>query len=692
MRISSLVTVFRAMALCTAVMLLGTNLSARFLEPRDLWALARVGELRLAPGGRTACYTVQRWSVAGNRAATELWMLDFVSGRSHLLPSVIGTGEMAPAWSPDGSRIAYVSKSSHGSAAALHVVALADGQPFELTTPPLGAGPPQWMPDGRSIVFITRVIPGLTPVVDAHAWTATSAELSRRKSAKSQVRVAEGGFYKAASSWLTDGFAHRLVRVDLMDGHLTDLTPGNNRLFSPRGAPPFAISPDGRSLAVAINTVASDQADENDDIMLLPADGSGSWLNLTVDNSGGDSSPCFSPDGRYVLFGRRTNRIYAGENTKLFRHDLTSGKNGPLLPKVDLSFSAWSYAPDGQTILAVAEREGVTPVYRLKADGTDLQALTATGTAGEPLALPDGGVLLLHETFNHPPEVCLLRPGQSVPRALVQMDADAALLGELQLGQVEPRYFTGADGDRVHLWLVYPPAYDPRRKYPLIHLLHGGPNTMAGDGFSFLWNAQAFAARGAFVALVNRHGSTGFGERFARSVLGNWSEPACTDILRATDCLLADFPAIDPQRLAACGISYGGYLTACLAGRTDRFACLVSHAGISDLYAQYGSDLAAHLAKTFGGYPWEDQARFARNNPLTRAADFRTPMLILQGGRDNRVPAGNAFTLYGVLQGMGVPSRLVYFPDEAHWVQTPQDSLVWHEEVFQWLDRWLVRP
>lgn len=681
-------TAIRILAVLCVSTGFGVGMAARNLVPADLWGIGRVGELRLAPDGSSACFTVQRWAVETGTGTTQLWVLDVAGGGSRLLATVTGAGELSPAWSPDGRQIAYLARTA--ATPALYAVNLADGTAVEVTAPPLGAGPPQWLPDGRSLLFVTRVFSGLTPAVDATTWATTAAELARRRGAPRQVRVAEGGFYRSASGWLTDGMAHRIVRVGLADGRLTDLTPGYDRLFSPRGAPPLAVAPDGRALAVAVNVVAPDRAEENDDIMLLPTDGSGRWRNLTTDNPGGDNGPVFSPDGRFVLFGRRTETIYAGENTKLFQHELATGRNHALRPGADLSFSAWRYAADGRSILAVAERGGCTPAFRLAVDGTDCPAITTAGLAGDPHALPDGRVLLLHETFDHPIEVAMLRSGETTPRPLTALNLTA--LAGVRLGRVESREFQGAQGDRVQLWLVYPPGYDPGKKYPMVHLLHGGPHTMAGDSFSYLWNAHVFAARDVIVAMVNRHGSTGFGERFARAVIGDWREPACTDILRATDYLIAEVPAIDARRLAACGVSYGGYLAICLAGLTDRFACLVSHAGISDLYTQFGSDLAPHLSRTFGGFPWQDQERFARNNPVTQAANFHTPMLILQGGRDHRVPDGNAFALYGILQQRGVPSRLVYFPEEAHWVQSPQNSLVWHEEVFAWLDRWLLPP
>jgi dipeptidyl aminopeptidase/acylaminoacyl peptidase len=266
---------------------------------------------------------------------------------------------------------------------------------------------------------------------------------------------------------------------------------------------------------------------------------------------------------------------------------------------------------------------------------------------------------------------------------------NAAAVERLELGQVEEYWFEGANGDRIQGWLVLPPGYDPTKRYPLVQLMHGGPHTMCRDSWSYRWNTHCFAAPGYVVTWVNRHGSTGFGERFSQSILNQWGDMPFEDIMKSTDYLLARFPNLDPERMAAAGASYGGYMATWVLGHTDRFKAIINHAGVNNSYAQYGTDAPHGFPLVMGGKPWENLEGMQRQNPMFYAKNFRTPTLVIHGELDYRVPYGNATELYGVLQAMGVPSRLVIYPNENHWILTPQNAVHWHWEMQSWLSRYL---
>lgn len=473
--------------------------------------------------------------------------------------------------------------------------------------------------------------------------------------------------------------------MDVESGALTDLTPSWNRLFSTVMEPGFDVSPDGTAVAMAINSTPPPHRDEpNLDVYRIASDGSGAMKNLTSDNPYADSRPRFSPDGKFLVFARNRKETY--DNARLWRHDFATGSNVPLTGGIDLSFSEHVMSPDGRTLTLVGEDRGKVALFRIGVDGTGFAKIHGDGTSSG-VSVRGGATVFANEDSTRPAELFALAAGKGAPRRLTRFND--ALMAGLELGRTESLEFTGAEGARVQMWITYPPGFDPAKEYPLVHILHGGPHTMARDDFFVRWNPHVFASPGYVVARVNRHGSTGFGEAFAESINGHWGDWPATDVLAATDAL-ARMPGIDGSQVAAAGASYGGYLAAWLLGHTDRFRCLVDHAGVNDLYAEYGADVTYDWdEKLFGGTPWKDAEVFQTHNPMAFAKDFKTPTLVTAGEMDYRVPYGNALLLYGVLQAMGVPSRLVLFPNENHWVLTPQNSIAWNYEVQQWLARYI---
>jgi dipeptidyl aminopeptidase/acylaminoacyl peptidase len=496
--------------------------------------------------------------------------------------------------------------------------------------------------------------------------------------------------YRYFDHYLTDRLASRLLRVDVESKETVDLTPAFDRLFAVDGELRYEVSPDGSHVAVVINSTPPPFRDDpNSDIFLVATNGSGQLKNLTADNKGSDGNPTFAPDGRSLVYLRRESSYYNGEFARLWRLDLASGKSTALSAPLDYSFDEAKFSPDGQTLWLLAEDKGVLPLFKMNADGTGFAAVYRDGSSTHLQSGP-AGLVFLNTDANRPDELFALDPATGAARQLTRFNEK--LLAELDMGKVEEFWFDGADGDKIQGWLIYPPAYDASKTYPFMHVMHGGPHTMSRHAFTYRWNHHAFAAPGYIVACVNRHGSTGFGEKFSQSILNQWGDKPFEDIMKATDFLLAKLPNIDSRRMAATGASYGGYMAAWVLGHTDRFAAIINHAGVNNSYSQFSTDVPHGFARVMGGTPWNDVEGMQRNNPMYYAKNFKTPTLITHGELDYRVPYGNGLELYGVLQAMNVPSRLVVFPNENHWVLSPQNSIYWYYEFHAWLARHLEMP
>jgi dipeptidyl aminopeptidase/acylaminoacyl peptidase len=658
----------------------------RPITAQDLWAIQRVGAPALSPDGRTAVVAVTGWSIPRSKSTSSLWLVDVASATTRRLTQ--GGSDAAPVWSPDGKRIAFVSKRGDDDAAALYVIAADGGEARRVAGAPYGLRAPKWLTN-RRLAALTQVIPELAGELSGADLDAVRNEMKRRKDAPLTARVTEDRQYRFWDHPLAEGVADKLVAIDAETGAFQDLTPGWKRVFSTVMEPGFEVSPDGKSIAMAINSTAPPYHDHpNLDVYLIPTDGSGSLKNLTPENEWSDDRPRFSPDGRSIVFSRTRKKAY--EHQRLWRRDLAAETSVPLTDGVDLSFDDHEFSPDGRTLFLVAEDRGRVALFRMGTDGKGLSRIYGEGTS-TGLRARAGAVVFLNETSSRPGELFALDPAKGamgMARRLTHFND--ALMTRLALGKTESREFTGAEGDRVQMWVTYPPDFDPAKKYPLVQLLHGGPWTMARDDFSLRWNAHVFAAAGWVVARVNRHGSTGFGEAFAQSIDRHWGDRPMADVLAGTDELAAHVPGVDGDRVAAAGASYGGYLAAWLLGHTDRFRCIVDHSGLNDVTSEYGMDLTYYFGEaTFGGTPWENAETLQKNNPMAYARNFKTPTLVTAGEMDYRVPYANATGLYGVLQAMGVPSRLVLFPNENHWVLTPQNSIYWYYEVRQWLTRYL---
>jgi dipeptidyl aminopeptidase/acylaminoacyl peptidase len=653
----------------------------RPITPEDLWKLRRVGQPEPLPGGETAVVPVTTYDVPENRGRTRLYLVT-ATGESRPLTRD-DADSTAPAIDPAGRRLAFIRKSGEDDPGQVFVMRFDGGEGQRLTDFPLGAVAPRWLPDGTALL-------AWSPVYRDHlGLEATRAERDARKQAKVKARATEDRIYRYWDRWLTGGEVPHLFRVDAATGETTDLTPGWTRLldFEDAGSG-YDVSPDGRQ--VAFHALATDPpyADLRFGIYTLDLIG-GEPRPIDPQGPPAQRRPRYAPDGSALVYGVQFDwpGFYA-DRTRLVRLDLATGGRQALTEDWDRSPTGWEFTPDGAAIVFAAEDDARASLFVMPAAGGAPQVLAGGGWVHGPRPVAGGRVWCRSESLTRPAEVAIVDgPG----RLEVVGHHNDALLAGFDLGATEEVRFPGAGGDQVQMWVTYPPGFDPAGKWPLVHNIHGGPHGVSGDQWHWRWNTQVFAAAGYVVAAVNFHGSSSWTNEFARRIQGAWGEEPTADVLAATDHLMAR-GFVDPERLAIAGGSYGGYLVAWLLGQTDRFKAAICHAGVTNLLGQYATDITHGRAQAFGGEPWLDMGPLRRWSPTEALAGAVTPTLVIHGEQDYRVVVTQGLELYGILQAKGVEARLVYYPDEGHWILKPQNSLHWYGEFLGWLERHIGRP
>jgi dipeptidyl aminopeptidase/acylaminoacyl peptidase len=655
----------------------GVAKARRPMTADDLWAIPRVGAPVPSPDGARFAVPVTSYDMEQNRGRSRIWLVPVAGGEPVALTSP-DHSSVEPAFSPDGKRLAFVRKGEDGKG-QIHVMPLDGGEPQKITDLPLGAFDPRWLPDGSAIVFAAHVLR------DHFTIEATRAELERRAKDPVKAHVTEERVYRFWDVWLTTGEVPHLFAVSPDGSNLRDLTPASIAWFDwmePSGQ--YDVSPNGTELAFAGTIYDQDRSLLRSALFVAPVAG-GELRCLTERHPAGDLRPRFTLDGRSIVFGMTHDPYFYADRVRLMRYDRASGGIEPVLDQWDLSPTAWEPTPEGGLVF-LAEDAGRIHAFALDPGSPEPRELARGGTITCARRTAAGDLLFNVQTLVSPPEIHACPVAGGPARPLTRFTE--AAMAPIELGEVREMHFEGAQGESVQMFVVLPPGHRAGTPSPGVQVVHGGPHGISGDAFHFRWNAALFAARGYVVGLVNFQGSTSWGQDFAKRIQGGWGDLPFTDVMRGTDLLVAS-GLVDENRMAAAGGSYGGYLVAWIAGHTDRFRCLVNHAGVYDLLSQYASDVTQGRAQSMGGEPWDGLERIDRWSPARFAAGFQTPMLVIHGERDYRVPVGQGLECYGMLKAKGVPSRLVYFPDENHWVLKPRNSQLWYREVLGWLERWL---
>lgn len=631
------------------------------MDAETLWRIPRVGA-PAAAGGRLVV-PVTRYPDPDSKGVTRLWQVEAGGDAKPL--TCPDSDSTRPALDPTGTRLAFLRRVD--GTRQVHVMRLDGGEAVPVTDLPWGVHGHAWLPDGS----------GLVVLADTHPDFQDPQEAKEVVESQPDVHVTEDAVFRYWDTWLTGGRVPHLFRCDL-DGTLRDLMPGWRRWMRwPIVRDPMAdvaISPDGTRLLFCADVSPPPHRDIRWHLFQVDMEG-GEPVDLTPDIPGHALRPRFL-SATDVLYGRQDVPDYYADLVRLVVFD---GREHRLALEWDSSPEEWEVTDSGTVF--VAEDRGRRHLWEWS-PGEEPAVLARGGSFAHPAPLGDGRTAAVHSTLSSPPEVVVVSRGG---RSHVTSFTTDTMEG-VPLGRVEEMVFSGGRGDPVHAWLIHPPA--EASKPPLVHMIHGGPHSASLDGWHWRWNPQVFASDGYLVCQVNFHGSTSFGAGFAESIHGAWGDLPAIDVEAATDRLVED-GRVDPDRMAITGGSYGGYLVAWLTTRTDRYACAVAHAPVVDLPGMYATDVTMGRRRNYGAELFEDPDRVLAWSPNVHFGAVSTPTLVVHGEKDYRVPASQGLELYGLLKAKGVPARLVYYPDENHWVLTPRNSLHWHSEVLGWLRRWL---
>ena len=662
--------------------LLAAPLSARPFTPDDLVSLNRLSEPAVSNDGRTAAFVMRETDLAANKGRTDLFLLDLTKPgaqpvRFQATPTM---SEHSPAFSADGRTVYFLSDRSGSN--QLWSAAVAGGAARQVTSLPVDV-------DG----FL------LAPTGDRAAIWA-EADLAC-PTLKCTVKVGPGGsartydqlFVRHWDTW-AGKTRSRLFTVPLAGAPATDATLVSGGLIGDVPSKPngdgaeISWSPDGRTLYFALREAGRTEAwSTNLDIFAAPADGSAAPVNLTPDNKATDTNPAVSPDGRLLAYSAMKRPTYEADREVVMLRDLKTGKVRTLTGGWDRSVQSIAWSPNSGSILVRAQSIGQVPAYRIDVATGRINQLTGDGAVTNVLPVGNGALVTM-ESMTAPSDLFRIDEYGAVSRLT---SVNATKLAGIELGKPEQFNFPGANGDKVYGWVVQPAGLAAGAKAPIAFLIHGGPQGSFNNSWSYRWNPQNWAGHGFAVVTVDFHGSTGYGQAFTDSINKDWGGKPLEDLKLGLAAAALKYGWLDSDRACALGGSYGGFMTNWIAGQwPDRFKCLVTHAGVFDARGMaYSTEELWFDEWEHGGTYYDQSDQYERWNPVRFVDKWKTPMLVIHGEKDFRIPYVQGLSAFTALQRRDVPSRLVMFPDENHWVLKPANSLQWNREVLGWMDQWL---
>jgi dipeptidyl aminopeptidase/acylaminoacyl peptidase len=676
-----------ALVFATGALLAAGAAAARPFTPQDMATMERVSDPRVSPDGAYVIYDLRTVDYPNNKTGHELWIADLRSKQAAPRKLAASTGGAGAArWSPDGKAI-YFTSSRSGSSQVWRTD-VSGAAATQATSLPLDVAAFKLSPDGRTIVVAASVFP------DCPTLECTKQRLAERAAGKTTGQVFDRLFVRHWDEW-ANGTNNHLFALDLDAAGVATGAPrplmkgfdGDAPTKPFGGDEDFAFSPDGSAVLFSARLAGKTEPwSTNFDIWRTPVDGSAAPQNLTPGNPAWDTAPAFSPDGKWMAWRAMTRPGFEADRYRIMVRNLATGEEREVAPKWDRSPESLVWSADGRTLYANAEDVGNAKLFAIDVATGAVKPLTGPGRV-TAFDAAKGSIVVAREQMDHPTDLFRVAAKGGAPEQITRHNADK--LAALEFGAYEQFSFAGWNGEKVYGWVVKPVGFDPARTYPVAFLIHGGPQGSFGNQFHYRWNAQAYAGRGYAVVMIDFHGSTGYGQGFTDAISGHWGDRPLEDLQKGWAHALQAYPFLDGGRACALGGSYGGFMVNWIAGNwKEPWRCLVNHDGIFDtrMMGYSTEELWFSEWENGGKTPWEDPAAYERFNPVNHVAAWTKPMLVVQGGKDFRIPMEQGLATFTALQRKGVESRFLYYPDENHWVLRPQNSVQWHDEVLGWLD------
>jgi dipeptidyl aminopeptidase/acylaminoacyl peptidase len=671
----------------------------------DMQKMRRLGETAVSPDGKWLAYSVTTVDLGQNTKTAELFIQPIAGGEPKPL-AVAKPGDSGPQFAPDGHSLLFLSGRDGSQQVWLAEFDPATGatsNPKKLTAISTEADNAVWSPDAKSIVFTSAVYPDCPAIGPADGGDADKCNAGRDKAqaeSKVKAQIFTHLLYRHWNRFTGDRRSH-LFLLSVESGAIRDLTPNDPHdvpPFSLGGGGGFAIAPDSKELAFTENLDEEPAISTSASIFTLDLTNPAAKPVKVSTSKGGNFNPAYSPDGKWLAWRSEERAGYESDKFRLFLYDRAAKTTKDLLPKFDNWVDEIAWASNSKAIFFTSGKEGESPIMIATIAGES--ALVAIeGEFSDLHPLSDGSTMIASRmTVRTPGEVVAASlasgiPGSDKLRSVTHLND--ALLAQLDLPAQESFWFTAADKTRLQGFLIRPPAFDPAKKYPVKFLIHGGPQGAWGDAWSYRWNPELFAANGYVVVMINPRGSTGYGQAIVDGVNGDWGGKPFTDLMAGLDYAEQHYSFIDKNREAALGASYGGFMANWILGHTDRFKCIVSHDGMFNPESAYGTTEEMWFNEwEFKGKPWDYYGKpdsenpFRKWSPMMSAKNFKTPTLVVHGQLDYRLDVSEGYQLFDTLQRLKVPSKMLYFPDEGHWVLKPQNSQLWYKTVNEWVDEW----